>query len=171
MGKLKDIVAKALADAQPEMNAAVAKSLGTSAPKPAGKVGGSLSAVGADQERVAELGMIAKSLRGGSLRAVDLADLNVRGGYKFQDAGKIIALYHVFGAAADGTKGKKDGTDVKAGDAYGSEFDIAYSSKIPGATGLTGLLKGAMYMGDDTTIKGASDKTMVWAQLDYKFSI
>ncbi len=78
MGKLKDIVAKALADAQPEMNAAVAKSVGTAAPKPAGKVGGSISAVGAEQERVAELGMIAKSLRGGSLRSVDLADLNVR---------------------------------------------------------------------------------------------
>ena len=101
-----------------------------------------------------------------------LADLNVRGGYKFDTAGKIIAVYHMFGAAADGNGGMKDpAKDIKAGDAYGSEFDIAYSSKIPGVTGLKGLLKGAMYMGDDATNTGARDKTMVWAQLDYKFSI
>lgn len=78
MGKLQDIVAKALADVKPEMDTAVAKSVGTLAPKAAGKIGGSAAAVGIDQERVAELGMIAKSLRGGTLRDVDLADLNVR---------------------------------------------------------------------------------------------
>lgn len=76
--KLQDLVDKAIAGIKPEMEAAVAKSVGTSAPKPAGKIGGAVSAVGADQERIAELGMIAKSLRGGSLRDVDLADLNVR---------------------------------------------------------------------------------------------
>ena len=100
-----------------------------------------------------------------------LVDLNLRGGYQFDTAGKIIGIYHMFGAAADGTNGRKDGKDIKSGDAYGQEFDIAYSAKIPGAPGLKGLLKGAMYMGDDTTTEGAKDKTMVWVQLDYKFSI
>jgi len=78
MGKLQDLVKKTLADVQPEINGAVAKSLGTSAPKPAGKIGGTVAAVGVDQERVAEIGMIAKSLRGGALREVDITDLNAR---------------------------------------------------------------------------------------------
>jgi len=100
-----------------------------------------------------------------------LADLNIRGGYKFDTAGKIIGIYHMFGAAADGNGQMTDATkDIKAGDAYGQEFDIAYSAKIPGATGLTGLIKGAAYMGDDATSKGAKDATMVWLQLDYKFA-
>jgi len=76
--KLQDLVAKALAGVKPEMEATVAKAVGTSAPKPAGNIGGIASAVGSEQERIVELGMIAKSLRGGTLRDVDLADLDVR---------------------------------------------------------------------------------------------
>ena len=99
-----------------------------------------------------------------------LSDLNVRGGYKFATAGKIIGIYHIFNAAADGNGGKKDGSDVKSGDAYGSEFDIAYSVKVPKVKGLGLLVKAAMYMGDDATVVAANDQTMAWLQLDYKFA-
>ena len=102
-----------------------------------------------------------------------LADLNVRGGYKFDTAGKIIAIYHMFGAAADGQGGgSQDGsTNVSAGDAYGQEFDIAYSTKIPGVNNLGLLVKAAMYMDDEKTqVKSNDDVTMAWVQLDYKFS-
>jgi HK97 family phage major capsid protein len=78
MGKLQDIVAKAIANVKPEMEAAVAKSVGTTAPKASGKIGGMKAPVGSEQERVAELGMIAKSLRGGQLSSADLQDLNIR---------------------------------------------------------------------------------------------
>ena len=108
-----------------------------------------------------------------------LADLNIRGGYKSAHYGKVIAIYHFFGAAADedskGTNGK-DGKAMKAGDAYGSEFDIAYSVKIPSVNGLGLLVKGAMYKDSKDTQgigfkSGAdSDKTLAWLQLDYKFA-
>ena len=81
MAKLNDVIAKAIAaskgDIQDGLNSAVAKSVGTSAPKPEGTLGkATLTSI--EQERVAELGFIAKSLRGGSLRDVDTKDLNVR---------------------------------------------------------------------------------------------
>ena len=95
-----------------------------------------------------------------------LADLNVRGGYKFDTAGKLIAVYHVFGAAADGTTA----SGISAGDTYGSEFDIAYSVKLPGVTGVKALVKAAMYMDDDTNGVTAGDRTLAWVQLDYKFA-
>ncbi len=95
-----------------------------------------------------------------------LADLNVRGGYKFDTAGKIIGIYHMFGAAADGSTV----SGIKAGDAYGSEFDIAYSTKVPGVTNLGLLVKGAMYMNDTGNGVTADDTTLAWVQLDYKFS-
>jgi HK97 family phage major capsid protein len=86
MAKLKDVIAKAIADAQTDIQAGVtagmesasAKSLGTSVPKPLGTIGGSTKLASIDQERVAELGFITKSLRGGTLRAIDLKDLNAR---------------------------------------------------------------------------------------------
>jgi len=99
-----------------------------------------------------------------------LADFNIRAGYKFDTAGKIIGIYHLFNAAADGTGGKKDGSDVKSGDAYGSEFDIAYSVKLPGTNNIGLLVKGALYMGDDATNVAAKDTTLAWVQLDYKFA-
>jgi len=94
-----------------------------------------------------------------------LADLNVRGGYKFDTAGKIIGVYHIFGAAADDAS-----KSVKTGDTYGTEFDIAYSVKLPGVTGVNALLKGAMYMDKGSNIVTKGDSTLVWAQLDYKFA-
>jgi len=108
-----------------------------------------------------------------------LADLNIRGGYKFDKYGKIIAFYHFFGAAADEAAGGgngKNGDDMKSGDAYGQEFDIAYSIKVPSVNGLGLLVKAAMYKDSDDT-KGIgfktgadSDKTLAWVQLDYKFA-
>lgn len=79
---MKDLIAKAIKDAQPEINAgveaAVAKSVGTAAPKTSGSVTTSKATLNDAQSRVAELGFIAKSLRGGALSSTDLADLNVR---------------------------------------------------------------------------------------------
>lgn len=78
MANLKDLVAKAIKDVQPEVNASVAKSLGTTVEKPTGALSGVSKLVTPEQERIGELGFIAKSLRGGTLSANDLADLNVR---------------------------------------------------------------------------------------------
>ena len=84
--KLKNLVAKAIADAQKDiqegvtagLNGAVAKSVGTTVEKPTGSLA-TTSLAGADQERVAELGFIAKSLRGvNGLNAADKKELNVR---------------------------------------------------------------------------------------------
>jgi len=97
-----------------------------------------------------------------------LADLNVRGGYKFATAGKIIAVYHMFTADADSATAATGG--VAAGDTYGSEFDVAYSTKVPGVNNLGLLVKAAMYMDDDSNGVTADDTTLAWVQLDYKFS-
>lgn len=86
MGKLSAVVEKALAEVKGEIKAgitasmdeaAVAKSVGTSVAKPAGSIG-SMAALNDEQTRVAELGMIAKSLRGGALKDVDSKDLTTR---------------------------------------------------------------------------------------------
>lgn len=92
-----------------------------------------------------------------------LADLNVRGGYQFATLGKIIGVYHMFNAV-------EDGAGISAGDAYGTEFDIAYSTKVPGVNNLGLLVKAAMYMNDDANTVTADDTTLAWVQLDYKFS-
>jgi len=104
-----------------------------------------------------------------------LQDLNIRGGYKFATAGKIIGVYHMFAAAADSATAPIVPTpgviyDVKAGDAYGSEFDIAYSTKLPGVKNVGLLVKAAMYMDDTGNAVTADDTTLAWVQLDYKFS-
>ena len=95
-----------------------------------------------------------------------LADLNIRGGYKSKSIGKLLAVYHMFAAAADGAT-------TSAGDAYGSELDLLYATKVPGVNNLGLLVKAALFMNDDA-INGAtsynSDKTMAWVQLDYKFA-
>lgn len=85
MGKLQDLIAKSIADVQADINKGVAesmsnveaKSVGTSAPRVAGKVGSKVELNDA-QSRVLELGFITKTLRGGALHAVDLKDLNAR---------------------------------------------------------------------------------------------
>ena len=92
-----------------------------------------------------------------------LADLNVRAGYQFATAGKIIGVYHMFNAV-------EDGAAADAGDAYGSEFDVAYSTKVPGVNNLDLLVKAAMYMDDDANAVTADDTTLAWVQLDYKFT-
>ncbi len=95
-----------------------------------------------------------------------LADLNVRGGYQFATAGKVIGIYHIFAADQDGATG----SGVAAGDTYGSEFDIAYSTKLPGVNNVKLLVKAAMYIDDDSNAVTADDTTLAWVQLDYKFS-
>jgi len=77
MAKLEDLVAKAMKLDVKEGIVAHAKSVGTSAPKPAGVVGGAMK-LSDEQGRLAELGLIAKKLRGGSLADVDAKDLNAR---------------------------------------------------------------------------------------------
>jgi hypothetical protein len=84
-----------------------------------------------------------------------LQDMNLRLGYKTKGFGKLLAVYHKFDA------------DVGANDDLGSEFDALYANKIPGVKGLNGLLKAAFYAQGDST--NPVDKTVVWAQLDYKF--
>lgn len=78
MAKLSDIVAKAMKEEVTAGITASAKSAGTSVEKPAGKIGGSMTLT-ADQSKIAELGFIAKTLRGGKLADVDAKDLNARG--------------------------------------------------------------------------------------------
>lgn len=85
MSKLKELVAKALGEVKAEMqegvvagmNSAVAKSVNTQAPKPTGKFGAQGFA-NDDQNRVAEIGFIAKSLNGGRLSDAQAHELNIR---------------------------------------------------------------------------------------------
>ncbi len=101
-----------------------------------------------------------------STPSTGLTDLNIRGGYTSKPVGKLLAVYHLFAAAADGTTV----SGVKAGDAYGQELDLLYTRAVPGVNGLTALVKGAIYMDDDKTAVTTSDVTMAWVQLDYKFA-
>jgi len=92
-----------------------------------------------------------------------LKDANIRLGYKAKGFGKVIAMYHDF---------KADVTTGANSDNLGSEIDVAYSNKIPGVNGLTGLVKYAAFAkGDATNGYAASqnDKQVAWLQLDYKF--
>ena len=107
-----------------------------------------------------------------------LQDFNARLGYKSAGFGKLIGVYHMFSSAEDmNAAGVDAGTATGTSSDLGSEIDVAYSNKIPGVNGLTGLLKGAFYMGGDTE-QGTgvkvktwkNDQTMVWVQLDYKFA-
>ena len=101
-----------------------------------------------------------------------LVDMNFRVGYKAKGIGKLIAWYHMFS-----TQTKLGGVDT--GSAYGNEIDLVYANKISSVDGLSVLLKGAMFMNDDTAAglkkpnagAGAyTDRTMAWAMLDYKFA-
>jgi len=82
-----------------------------------------------------------------------LKDMNAKIGYKTKGFGKLIAWYHKFDA------------ETGANDDLGSEIDAVYANKIPGVNNLNGLLKAAFYTAGDT----GKDKTVLWAQLDYKF--
>jgi len=68
MAKLTDIVAKAMKQDVKDGIVAHAKAAGTTVEKSAGVVGGA-SKLSKDQARLAEFGLIAKKLRGGSLSA------------------------------------------------------------------------------------------------------
>ena len=95
-----------------------------------------------------------------------LQDINARIGYKSKSAGKVLAVYHMFSATQD-MNNKDNATDAATN--LGSEIDLLYTRAIPSVTGLSGLIKAAMYSAGDVAGYG-SDKTMVWAQLDYKFA-
>lgn len=80
MAKLDSVIAKALKDVKSEASKAIpatAKSVDTVVEKSAGTIG-KMTLTG-DQGKLAELGFIAKSLRGGKLAEVDAKDLNARG--------------------------------------------------------------------------------------------
>ncbi len=81
MAKMKDVLAKALKDVKKDVKEAipaVAKSVDTVVEKSPGVVGGMTKLTG-DQGKLAELGFIAKTLRGGKLLDIDVKDLNARG--------------------------------------------------------------------------------------------
>ena len=80
MAKLQDLIAKSLTSVKEGAAAHIevtAKSVDTTVEKPAGIVGGTV--LNAEQGKLAELGFIAKSLRGGQLTAADAKELNARG--------------------------------------------------------------------------------------------
>jgi len=98
-------------------------------------------------------------LLGGGSPGEGLVDITGMIGYNAGEYGLFKAIYHDFTA------------DV-GGDDYGTEWDLLYKNKIPSVKGLTGLLKAAFYTADNGTTAWApanSDKTVLWAQLDYKF--
>ncbi len=93
----------------------------------------------------------------GSTNNNGLNDANVRLGYADKSLGKILVVYHSYSTVAQGA-----GTDL------GTEMDVLYANAIAPVKGLSGLIKGAYYMGGD--VAGfTEDKKVVWAMLDYKF--
>jgi len=100
-----------------------------------------------------------------------LQDLNFRVGYKFETAGKLLAVYHLFNSAEDTRTIKGDKTTD-----LGSEIDFLYKVSIPKVKGLGLLAKAALYSGGDAAqVAGdahgyTKDQTMAWLQLDYKFA-
>ncbi len=99
-----------------------------------------------------------------------LIDFNGRIGYKAKGFGKVLAVYHQF--TADTKMANIDGGTT---DDLGSEIDFLYTNKVPGVKNLSLLLKGALYSKGKAYNNGdgkswTNDKTVYWAQLDYKFS-
>ena len=87
-----------------------------------------------------------------------LHDATATLGYTAPGLGKAMAIYHDF--KTDKTMGGK--SDL------GNELDLLYTNAVPGVKGLNGLLKAAYYKGGD--VAGyKNDKTILWAELDYKF--
>ncbi len=90
-----------------------------------------------------------------------LVDLNVTLGYKAKGFGVAKAVYHDFSSDVGSIN-------------YGSEFDLLYKNSVPGFKNLSGLVKAAVYSGGDSVAAGntaslATDKTVFWVMLDYKF--
>jgi len=94
-----------------------------------------------------------------------LTDMNFRAGYKAKGFGKLLAVYHKFTASDDTLTVDKNG--AKSSD-YGSEIDVIYVNKIPGAKNLKGLLKYAGYTGG-TIVGRTNNVSKMWAGLDYRF--
>ena len=86
-----------------------------------------------------------------------LIDMSLKAGYKAKGFGKALAIYHKFNAETGSA------TDL------GSEIDALYANKIPGVQDLKGLVKVAYFMGGEAGSGHTQDKTVVWAQVDYKF--
>ena len=79
MAKLHDMIAKSIeANAKKLATDVVAKAPATTVDKPVGTVSAKMTGLSSEQERVADLGFITKTLRGGKLSATDVADLNAR---------------------------------------------------------------------------------------------
>lgn len=87
-----------------------------------------------------------------------LVDTSVTLGYTAAGLGKAMVVYHDFETDVAMT-GKSD---------LGSEIDTQYTNAVPGVKGLNGLLKAAFYKGGDVT-GYTKEKTVFWAELDYKF--
>ncbi len=90
-----------------------------------------------------------------------LVDMNLMLGYKAKGFGVAKAIYHDFSSDVNSIN-------------YGTELDLLYKNAIPGLKNVSGLLKAAMYKGGDTVNEGnsaalATDKTVFWAMMDYKF--
>ncbi len=96
-----------------------------------------------------------------STPAAGLVDMNVTLGYKAKGFGVAKAIYHDFSSDVGSIS-------------YGSEFDLLYKNSVPGFKNLSGLVKAALYSGGDSVAAGnttslATDKTIFWVMLDYKF--
>ncbi len=97
-----------------------------------------------------------------STPAQGLVDLSVMVGYKAKGFGVAKAIYHDFSSDVGSVN-------------YGTELDLLYKNAIPGIKNLNGLIKAASYSGGDSVTSGnsaalATDKTIVWVMMDYKFN-
>ncbi len=90
-----------------------------------------------------------------------LVDMNVTLGYKAKGFGLAKVIYHDYSSDVGSIN-------------YGSEFDLLYKNSVPGVKNLNGMVKAALYSGGDSVAAGnytkqATDKTVFWVMLDYKF--
>jgi len=90
-----------------------------------------------------------------------LVDMNIMLGYKTRGFGIAKVIYHDFSSDVGSIN-------------YGTELDLLYKNAVPGLKNVSGLLKAALYSGGDSVSSGndpalATDKTVFWAMMDYKF--
>ncbi len=90
-----------------------------------------------------------------------LVDMNITVGYKAKGFGVAKAIYHDYSSDVGSIN-------------YGSELDLLYKNSVPGWKNLTGMVKAALYSGGDSVTSVnvpdlATDKTVFWVMLDYKF--
>jgi hypothetical protein len=87
-----------------------------------------------------------------------LIDTSATLGYTASGLGKAMVVYHDF-ETDKSMAGKSD---------LGTEWDMLYTNAIPAIKGLNGLLKAAFYEGGDVNTFN-KNKTVFWAEIDYKF--